>query len=58
MVDENIIKKARKTTGLSQKDYAKKTGIPIDTIKAWESGRRKPSAGSKAFIEYITKGMK
>ena len=36
------IKEKRKKRGFTQKDLAEKLYISIDTIKSWESGRRRP----------------
>lgn len=36
------IKEKRKERGFTQKDLAEKLYISIDTIKSWESGRRRP----------------
>ncbi len=38
----SAIKKHRKKAGLTQKQFSDLFKIPIDTIKNWESGRRKP----------------
>ena len=38
------IKALRASTGLSQKKFAEKTGVPARTILSWETGDRKPPA--------------
>lgn len=42
------VKEIRKLTGLSQEAFAKKYGIPINTIHNWEQEVRKPP-------EYVVK---
>lgn len=39
---ENRIKTARKSSGLTQVEMSNKYGIPLDTIKSWDSGRSRP----------------
>ena len=36
------IKALRASTGLSQKKFAEKTGVPARTIVSWETGDRTP----------------
>lgn len=36
------IKVLRASTGLSQKKFAEKTGVPARTILSWETGDRTP----------------
>lgn len=36
------IRKLRKETGLSRKDFSLHIGIPLRTIEDWEAGRRTP----------------
>lgn len=40
---ENI-KSIRARYNLSQRELAARIGVSVDTIKSWESGRRKPSS--------------
>lgn len=44
------IKEYRKAAGLTQKDFSNLFKIPIDTIKNWESGRRKPPEWAEILI--------
>lgn len=39
---ENKIKLARQNAGLSQKEMSERFGIPIDTLRNWDCGRRMP----------------
>lgn len=49
------IKKARVTSGLSQKDLAKKLGVSDKTVSAYETGRAIPPTPTLAKIAEITK---
>lgn len=40
----------RQTLGMTQADFAKATGIPISTLKGYESGSRKPGMDALAGI--------
>lgn len=42
MTTSEQIKEIRASTGLSQKKFAEKTGVPVRTIVSWEVGDRKP----------------
>lgn len=42
--ETDIIRKLRKKTGLSQKKFGERYGIPERTIQDWERDRRKPTA--------------
>lgn len=45
----------RKYLGLSQKEFAKRIGISINTLQNWEQGRRKPDGPAKALLRLIAK---
>lgn len=36
------IKEYRQNAGLTQQQFAELFDIPVDTVKAWDCGRRKP----------------
>lgn len=42
MTTSEQIKEIRASTGLSQKKFAEKTGVPVRTLVSWEVGDRKP----------------
>lgn len=44
------IKEARIAAGLNQKEFSDLFEIPIDVIKSWDSGRRKPPAWAEKLI--------
>lgn len=54
---KNRIKFYRQAAGLTQQQFAEMFDIPIDTVKAWDCGRRKPDKlKEKLIIEKLTEG--
>lgn len=47
------VKEIRAATGLSQKDFAKLFGWPVDTVRSWEQGRRLPDHSAKMMLKLI-----
>lgn len=45
-----MLKEYRKAAGLTQKEFAELFGIPLDTVKGWDSGRRKPPEWAERLI--------
>lgn len=46
---------ARFNAGLSQKTFAERLGISVNTLKSWEQGKRQPSGAAQALMKLITK---
>lgn len=46
----NLIKERRKSAGLTQEEFSKFFEIPLDTVKNWDSGRRKPPGWAEKLI--------
>lgn len=44
------IKEYRESAGLTQKQFAELFGISIDTVKAWDCGRRRPDKLKEKLI--------
>lgn len=44
------IKECRKSAGLTQKQFSELFEIPVDTVKNWDSGRRKPPEWAEKLI--------
>lgn len=44
------IKESRLTAGLTQKQFSQLFKIPIDVVKSWDSGRRKPPEWAELLI--------
>lgn len=49
-MENNMVKELRKSAGLTQKQFAEMFNIPIDTVKAWDCGRRKPDKLKEKLI--------
>lgn len=45
--------RVRRQTGLSQAAFAECIGVPIDTIRNWEQGKRLPAGPAKALLKII-----
>lgn len=45
-----MIKEHRQKSGLTQKQFSELFEIPIDVVKSWDSGRRKPPAWAEKLI--------
>ena len=53
---ENKIKDARISAGLSQKEMSERFGIPIDTLRNWDCGRRMPPEwAARLLLEKLEK---
>lgn len=44
------IKEARVSAGLTQQQFADIFEISIDTVKSWDSGRRRPPAWAEKLV--------
>lgn len=49
------IREIRALTGLSQKAFGQKYGIPTRTIEDWEAGRRVPPSYVEALLERVVR---
>lgn len=49
------IAETRHKVGLSQRLFAERLGISVNTLKSWEQGKRQPSGSALALIKLITK---
>lgn len=45
-----LIKEYRQAAGLTQKQFSELFEIPIDVVKSWDSGRRKPPEWAEKLI--------
>lgn len=45
-----LIKEYRKAAGLTQKQFSDLFEIPLDTVKSWDCGRRKPTKAEERLI--------
>lgn len=44
------IKEHRQAANLTQKQFSELFGIPIDVVKSWDAGRRKPPEWAEKLI--------
>jgi len=49
------IKKIRRKLRMSQREFSDHFGIPIETIRHWEQGRRQPDRAAMAFYQMLNK---
>lgn len=58
MTPAEQVKEIRAVTGLSQKKFAEKTGIPLRTLISWETGDRKPPAYTTRLLALAVQNLK
>ena len=46
-------RRIRKSTGLSQTEFAAQIGVPVDTVRNWEQGKRSPRGPARALLRVI-----
>ena len=46
-------RRIRKGTGLSQTAFAAQIGVPVDTVRNWEQGKRTPRGPARALLRVI-----
>jgi transcriptional regulator with XRE-family HTH domain len=43
----------RRRVGLSQAAFAKRIGVPVDTVRNWEQGKHSPRGPARALLRII-----
>lgn len=46
-------KRIRAATQLTQADFAAKLGVPVETVRNWEQGKREPRGPARALLKLI-----
>lgn len=46
-------KRVRAATQLTQADFAAKLGVPVETVRNWEQGKREPRGPARALLKVI-----
>jgi putative transcriptional regulator len=46
-------RRVRRKLGLSQIAFARRIGVPVDTVRNWEQGRRAPQGAARALLRII-----
>lgn len=48
-------RRVRRRLGLSQIEFAQRIGVPLDTIRNWEQGKRCPTGAAKSLLRILEK---
>src|SRR5262245_42758715 len=51
--DATYARAVRAATNLSQSQFAKRIGVPIETVRNWEQGKRSPRGPARALLKLI-----
>jgi len=46
-------RRVRRRTGLTQAAFAARIGVPLDTLRNWEQGKRLPAGPAKALLKIL-----
>ena len=46
-------RRVRKRTGLTQAAFAARIGVPLDTVRNWEQGKRAPAGPARALLKVL-----
>lgn len=46
-------RRVRRRTGLTQAAFAERIGVPLDTVRNWEQGKRLPAGPAKALLKIL-----
>lgn len=46
-------RRVRRRTGLTQADFAARIGVPLDTVRNWEQGKRAPAGPARALLRVL-----
>jgi putative transcriptional regulator len=55
MDDASYAKGVRARTKLTQAEFATRIGVPIETVRNWEQGKRSPRGPARALLKVIDK---
>jgi putative transcriptional regulator len=53
--DAAYARSVRARTGLTQSAFAARIGVPIETVRNWEQGKRAPRGPARALLKVIEK---
>lgn len=48
-------RRVRRRTGLTQAAFAGRIGVPLDTVRNWEQGKRSPAGPARALLRVLDK---
>ncbi len=46
-------RRVRRRLGLSQAEFSARIGVPLETIRNWEQGKRGPTGAAKALLRVL-----
>ena len=46
-------KRVRSATYLTQAEFAERIGVPVDTVRNWEQGKRAPRGPARALLKLL-----
>ncbi len=49
----SFARRVRRRTGLTQAAFAARIGVPLDTVRNWEQGKRLPAGPARALLKII-----
>src|SRR5581483_4125925 len=53
LVDAAYARNVRGQTGLTQTAFAERIGVPVETVRNWEQGKRSPRGPARALLRLI-----
>jgi putative transcriptional regulator len=51
--DANYARNVRGRTGLTQAAFAARIGVPVETVRNWEQGKRSPRGPARALLKVL-----
>ena len=52
-VDAGYARRVRSQTRLTQAEFAARIGVPIETVRNWEQGKRQPRGPARALLKLL-----
>jgi putative transcriptional regulator len=52
-LDATYARNVRGKTGLTQTAFAEQIGVPVETVRNWEQGKRSPRGPARALLKVI-----
>jgi putative transcriptional regulator len=52
-VDPGYARRIRSQTRLTQAEFAARIGVPIETVRNWEQGKRQPRGPARALLKLL-----
>ena len=49
------VRRVRRRLGFSQTEFARRTDVPLETIRNWEQGKRCPTGAARALLRMLDK---